>query len=56
MKAEEAAVKNVLDEMRPGIRTGTLDPETVYIPKLHDKLKAAGIDKFIAEKQKQVDE
>jgi len=55
VKAEEAAVKNVLDEMRPGIRTGTLDPET-YMPKLLDKLKSAGIDKIIAEKQKQIDE
>jgi len=55
VKSEEAAVKNVIDEMRPGIVTGTLDPET-FIPKLLDKLKAAGIDKIIAEKQRQIDE
>jgi putative aldouronate transport system substrate-binding protein len=34
--------------------TGTIDPES-YIPKFVDKLNSAGLQKIIAEKQKQLD-
>ncbi|OCT15029.1 hypothetical protein A8709_12990 [Paenibacillus pectinilyticus] len=54
VKTEVAAIANVNAEFNAGLSTGTLDPE-VYLPKYLDKLKQAGVDKVIAEKQKQVD-
>lgn len=53
VKTEVAAVQNVLDEYRPGIESGTLDPST--IADFNKKLKDAGLDTMIAEKQKQLD-
>lgn len=55
VKTELAAVNNVLTEYRVGLETGTLDPAE-NLPKFIDKLKAAGSDKIISEKQKQLDE
>ncbi|MFE4714209.1 ABC transporter substrate-binding protein [Paenibacillus sp. NPDC056722] len=55
VKTEMAAVNNVLSEFRVGLETGTLDP-TENLPKFIEKLKAAGSDKIISEKQKQLDE
>jgi putative aldouronate transport system substrate-binding protein len=54
VKNEVAATQNVINEFTGGLYTGTLDP-AVYIPKFVDKLKAAGLDKIMAEKQKQLD-
>ncbi len=53
VKTEVAAVANVNNQYKAGLESGTIDPA-----KLDDflsKLKAAGIDKIIAEKQKQLD-
>ncbi len=55
VKTEVAALNNVLDEYRCGLEWGILDPD-VALPEFRSKLKAAGIDKVIAEKQRQLDE
>jgi len=54
VKTEIANVNNVMDQYRPGLDTGSLDPDK-YLPEFNAKLKAAGLDKIIAEKQKQLD-
>lgn len=51
---EVAASGSVLKQYQQAIMSGSVDPE-VYIPKLVAGLKSAGIDKIIAEKQKQLD-
>lgn len=51
---EWAAIQSVLSEYQEGLEFGILDPET-ELPKFINKLKAAGVDDFIAEKQKQLD-
>ncbi|ALS28583.1 ABC transporter substrate-binding protein [Paenibacillus sp. 32O-W] len=54
VKTEVAAVTNVNNQFKAGLESGTVDPS-----KLDDflsKLKSAGLDKIIAEKQKQLDE
>jgi len=55
VKNEIAATSNVDKEFKFVIVTGSVDPEE-YIPKYLEKLKAAGSDKIIAEKQRQLDE
>ncbi|MCM3271066.1 ABC transporter substrate-binding protein [Paenibacillus elgii] len=55
VKTEMAAVNNVLTEYVVGLETGTLDPAE-NLPKFITKLKAAGSDKIISEKQRQLDE
>ncbi len=55
VKTEIAAVINVKNELWPSIATGTVDPDE-NLSKLIDKLKKAGLDKIIAEKQRQIDE
>ncbi|MEH7419256.1 ABC transporter substrate-binding protein [Neobacillus drentensis] len=55
VKTEIAAVSNVVQQYEKGIGTGTLDPEKM-LPEFRKKLKAAGADKIIKEKQKQLDE
>jgi putative aldouronate transport system substrate-binding protein len=55
VKSEIAATSNVEKEFRNVIITGSVDPDE-YIPKYLKKLKTAGLDKIIAEKQKQLDE
>jgi len=55
VKTELAAITNVTRQYSMGLETGTLDPE-VNLPKFIAALKAAGIDKVIAEKQKQLDQ
>lgn len=52
--AQYTAVKNVVSEYNKGLEYGILDPE-VELPKFIEKLKAAGIDDIIAEKQAQLD-
>jgi len=55
VKTEVAAVTNVVDKYRRGLESGTLNPDE-QLPEFIQKLKEAGIDKIIAEKQKQLDE
>lgn len=54
IKNEIAALNNVWAEFVPGLETGSTDPAT-YIPRAIAKSKEAGIDKVIAEIQKQYD-
>lgn len=55
VKTEIAACNNVWDQFVPSLETGTVDPNE-YLPKAAKAFKAAGADKIIAEKQKQLDE
>jgi putative aldouronate transport system substrate-binding protein len=54
VKTEVAAVTNVCNEYRCALEFGVLDPETA-IPEFLSKLEAAGIQKIIDEKQRQLD-
>jgi ABC-type sugar transport system, periplasmic component len=54
VKDEIAACQNVLNRYRPGLETGVLDPNK-SLPEFIAKLKASGIDKIVAEKQRQLD-
>jgi putative aldouronate transport system substrate-binding protein len=54
VKNEVIALKNVTDQYAKGLESGTLDPAD-KLPDFRAKLKAAGIDKVIVEKQKQLD-
>lgn len=49
------AVYNIVDQYRRGLESGVLDPDK-ELPAFLGKLQSAGIDKIIAEKQKQLDE
>ena len=51
---EWTAIQSVLAEYQEGLEFGILDPET-ELPKFIQKLKDAGVDAFIAEKQRQLD-
>jgi len=51
---EVAAIQNVVDQYKNNLEFGTIDPET-ELPKMIQALKDAGIDKYIAEKQAQLD-
>lgn len=55
IKAEYAAVTNVVTQYKLALETGSVDPDSI-LPDFISKLKAAGIEKIIAEKQKQLDE
>jgi putative aldouronate transport system substrate-binding protein len=55
VKTEYAAVVNVREQYRAALENGLVDPEKT-LPEFLSKLKSAGIDKIIAEKQKQLDE
>ncbi|WNQ11377.1 ABC transporter substrate-binding protein [Paenibacillus aurantius] len=55
VKTELANMKAVQDEYSAALGSGTLDPEK-NLPIYEQKLKAAGADKVVAEKQKQLDE
>jgi putative aldouronate transport system substrate-binding protein len=54
VKTEIAAVSNVINQYRIGLETGMLD-QADNLPEFNAKLKTAGLDKIIAEKQKQLD-
>jgi len=54
IKNEIAALQNVWAEFTPGLETGSTDP-AVYVPRAIAKAKEAGIDKVMAEMQKQYD-
>lgn len=55
IKAEVAAVNNVINQYSVGLENGAFDPEEV-LPDFIQKLKEAGVDKIVAEKQRQLDE
>ncbi|MDQ6418726.1 ABC transporter substrate-binding protein [Paenibacillus sp. LHD-117] len=52
---ELAAVSNVKEEYWSALMTGTVNPDE-HLPKAIEKFKAAGLDKVLAEMQRQVDE
>lgn len=54
VKTEVAACINIWKEYMDGLLTGAVDPDKV-LPQALEKFQAAGIDKVIAEKQKQLD-
>ncbi|MCA0755786.1 ABC transporter substrate-binding protein [Paenibacillus sp. N4] len=53
VKTEVAAVTNVNNQYKAGLESGTIDPSK--LDEFVSKLKQAGLDKIIAEKQKQLD-
>lgn len=55
VKAEITALTNVMNQYKKALETGILDPEK-HLPEFNAKLKSAGIEKVIAEKQKQLDD
>jgi putative aldouronate transport system substrate-binding protein len=55
VKTEVANCQAVIDELYYAVALGSVDPDE-YQPKLVAKLKAAGSEKIVAEKQKQIDE
>lgn len=55
VRTEIAAIANVANEYAPPLLTGSVDPEK-YLPKANKKFKEAGLDKVLAEIQKQYDE
>lgn len=55
VKTEFAAVTNVVTQYKLPLETGSVDVDKV-LPEFIAKLKSAGIDKIVAEKQKQLDE
>ncbi|NBD26279.1 ABC transporter substrate-binding protein [Paenibacillus glycinis] len=54
VKNEEAAINNIFNSFIDGLSTGVMDPDK-DLPDFIAKMKQAGLDKVIAEKQKQVD-
>ncbi|MBD2867122.1 ABC transporter substrate-binding protein [Paenibacillus arenilitoris] len=54
VKTEVAAVANVNNQYKAGLESGTIDP--AKLEEFISKLKAAGLDKILAEKQKQLDQ
>ena len=54
VKTEVANCNNVIDQLFYAISTGSVDPDK-YLPELNAKLKTAGLDKVLAEKQAQLD-
>lgn len=55
VKTEITNVQSVLEEFGPSLEIGMVDPDT-GLANLLEKLKGAGMDKIMAEKQKQLDE
>ncbi|MGO4274756.1 DUF3502 domain-containing protein, partial [Paenibacillus sp. TAF58] len=55
VKSEVAAVVNVNNQFQAALYTGSIEPDDV-LAKFKAKLKEAGLDKILAEKQKQLDE
>ncbi|MNJ61374.1 hypothetical protein D3C77_571580 [compost metagenome] len=55
VKTEYAAVTNVINQYKMALETGSVAPEEI-LSDFNSKLKSSGIDKIIAEKQKQLDE
>ena len=55
VSTQYTAVTNVYNEYQKSIEYGVLDPDTA-IPEMNEKMKTAGLEDIIAEKQKQFDE
>ncbi|WP_234118102.1 ABC transporter substrate-binding protein [Clostridium hydrogenum] len=55
VKTEYSAVMNVINQYLPGLNCGSLDPNT-ELPNFIKKLKEAGMDTIVQEKQKQLNE
>jgi putative aldouronate transport system substrate-binding protein len=55
VKTEYAAVTNVINQYTLPLETGSVNPDKI-LPEFIAKLKSSGIEKIIAEKQKQLDE
>lgn len=55
VSTEIAAVNNVLEEFKATLYSGSVDIDE-YLGKLNDKLKQQGLEKIIAEMQRQIDE
>lgn len=55
VRDEVAACKNIVNKYFDGLITGCLDPE-IAIPGMNAELRAAGIDRIIEEKQKQLND
>jgi putative aldouronate transport system substrate-binding protein len=53
IKTELAQCQSAIDEFSSGLFTGAVDPNVV-LPQLNAKLKSAGLDKVLAEIQKQI--
>lgn len=54
VKTEIVALNNIIGQYEMPLECGAVDPELV-LPELITKLKAAGIDRVVAEKQQQLD-
>jgi putative aldouronate transport system substrate-binding protein len=54
VKTEVGALANVIKQYQKALETGSVDPDKM-LPEFVAALKAAGVDKVIAEKQKQFD-
>ncbi|QHT59783.1 ABC transporter substrate-binding protein [Paenibacillus lycopersici] len=54
VKNEEAAIVNIYNAYIDGLATGTMDYKKA-LPEFVDKMKKAGLEKVITEKQKQID-
>lgn len=55
VKTQILGCQAVTKELVPALGAGSVDPETA-VPELIERLKAAGVDKIIREKQRQLDE
>ena len=56
VQTEYAAVTNVVNEYRAALEFGLLDNQDEALAEYNEKLKEAGLDKIIEEKQRQLDE
>ena len=54
VRNEVASLNNIWLEYSAGLITGTNDPD-VYVPRMIEKMESAGLDRYLAEMQKQVD-
>ena len=50
---EYTEVSRIVSEYKPALENGAVDPD-IILPEFISKLKAAGIDKIVDEKQKQL--
>ena len=55
VRSELTALNNVRNEFAVGLEMGVMDPER-YLPEFIQRLRDAGIDRYIEEKQRQFDE
>ncbi len=55
VSTELSALNNIRNEYHVALEVGVMDPER-HLPEFNKRLKDAGIDKYIAEKQRQFDE